>query len=126
MDLDLGKIIEGKVIKITAFGAFIELDKGISGLVHISEIADTYIEDINQFIQTNDTVMVKIISVEPSGKIGLSIKQAQQQQDLVPPIVMDIEEKNDDRFEDKLAKFMKDSNEKQQSLKKHLETKKSR
>ena len=127
MDLETGKILEGKVIRITSFGAFIQLDKGINGLVHISEVADAYVEDINHFLQLNDVVKVKIISKDESGKIGLSIKQAQAKKAFVPPPVIIVEEEcGNDQFEDKLAKFMKDSNEKQQNLKKHMETKKIR
>ena len=125
MDFEIGDIVEGKVIRITAFGAFVELNKGISGLVHISEIANAYVSDINQFINVNDIVRVKIITRDESGKIGLSIKQTIEKE-TPPPVVWEAEKVISDGFEDKLARFMKDSNEKQLALKKHQETKKSR
>jgi S1 RNA binding domain protein len=68
-----GEIIEGKVQGITNFGAFIELAGGIVGLVHISEIADTYVKDVRDFIQVGEQVKVKVLNVS-GNKIGLSIK----------------------------------------------------
>ena len=76
MTLEVGAIIEGVVTGITNFGAFVSLPDGKTGLVHISEIADAYVKDINDYVKKNDTVKVKVLSVDPSGKIGLSIKQA--------------------------------------------------
>ncbi len=71
-----GQIVDGKVQGIKAFGAFVELAPGTVGLVHISEIADTYVKDVNEFLKENDAVKVKILSVDGK-KIALSIKQAQ-------------------------------------------------
>ena len=70
-----GDLVEGKVQGITNFGAFIELPGGSVGLVHISEIADTYVKDVKDFIQEGDNVKVKVLNVDGK-KIGLSIKQA--------------------------------------------------
>lgn len=75
MSVPVGSILEGKVTGITSFGAFVQLKDGPTGLVHISEISDTYVRDINDFLKINDDVKVKVISVK-EGKIGLSIKQA--------------------------------------------------
>ena len=61
---------------MTNFGAFVMLPDGRTGLVHISEIADEYVKDINDYVKKNDTVKVKILSMDDSGRIGLSIKQA--------------------------------------------------
>jgi S1 RNA binding domain protein len=74
-NIEPGQILEGRVQGITTFGAFIELPGGEVGLVHISEIADTYVKDIKDFIREGDTVGVKVLSVAGK-KIGLSIKQA--------------------------------------------------
>lgn len=74
-DIVPGKIVEGKVQGITKFGAFIELAGGSVGLVHISEIADTYVKDVKDFIKEGDSVKVKVLNVAGK-KIGLSIKQA--------------------------------------------------
>ena len=77
MQLEVGSILEGRVTGITAFGAFVALPGGKSGLVHISEVANTYVSDINAFLTKDQTVTVKVLSVTPEGKINLSIKQAQ-------------------------------------------------
>lgn len=76
MQLEVGKIYEGKVTGITKFGAFVELDKDTTGMVHISEIANTFVSEIKDHIQENQTVKVKVLSVGDDGKISLSIKKA--------------------------------------------------
>ena len=77
MQLEVGSILEGRVTGITAFGAFVALPGGKSGLVHISEVVNTYVSDINAFLTKDQTVTVKVLSVTPEGKINLSIRQAQ-------------------------------------------------
>lgn len=116
MPIELGSIVEGVVTGITNFGAFIELPGGATGLVHISEIAEVYVKDVRDFLKTSDKVMVKVISVDPKGKIGLSIKQAN-------PSTRAPKKKFQASFEDKLAKYMKDSEERLQVLKKGTEAK---
>ncbi|MBP3271190.1 MAG: S1 RNA-binding domain-containing protein [Ruminococcus sp.] len=76
MQLEVGKIYEGKVTGITKFGAFVEIEKGTTGMVHISEIANTYVNEITDHIQEGQTVKVKVLSLGDNGKIGLSIKKA--------------------------------------------------
>lgn len=76
MSIEIGSKLEGKVTGITNFGAFVLLPGGITGLVHISEIADSYVKDINEHLKVNDTVVVKVLNVDKDGKIGLSIRQA--------------------------------------------------
>ena len=80
MELQVGSILEGKVTSITKFGAFVALEGGKSGLVHISEIANTFVNDVHDFIQEGQTVKVLILSAE-NGKINLSIKKAQPPQE---------------------------------------------
>lgn len=115
MSLEVGQIVEGKVTGITNFGAFVELSTGQTGLVHISEVADEYVKDVNQFLKQDDLVKVKVLALE-NGKIGLSIRQAQPRP-----------ERNNKQprqsFEDKLAKFMKDSDERQSDLRKNTDSK---
>ena len=106
-----GQILSGKVSGITKFGAFISLENGDTGLVHISEVADTYVKDVNEFLKMGDDVKVKAISIDEKGKIGLSIRQAKEKP---KPTV---------NFEDKIARFMKDSDEKLASLNKNLNSK---
>ena len=74
MELQVGSILEGKVTSITKFGAFVALDNGKSGLVHISEIANTFVNDVHDFLQEGQTVKVLVLSAE-NGKINLSIKR---------------------------------------------------
>ncbi|MEB3103270.1 S1 domain-containing RNA-binding protein [Ferviditalea candida] len=76
MSIQVGTKLEGKVTGITHFGAFVELPGGVTGLVHISEIADNYVKDVKDHLKIDDVVTVKVINVDKDGKIGLSIKQA--------------------------------------------------
>src|ERR1700730_7720053 len=78
MAIELGSKLQGKVTGITHFGAFVLLPGNVTGLVHISEIADTYVKDINDHLKVNDEVTVKVINVDKDGKIGLSIRQAKE------------------------------------------------
>ena len=75
MEPQVGSILEGKVTTITKFGAFVALEGGKSGLVHISEIANTFVNDVHDFLQEGQTVKVLVLSTE-NGKINLSIKKA--------------------------------------------------
>lgn len=75
MEPQVGSILEGKVTTITKFGAFVALEGGRSGLVHISEIANTFVNDVHDFLQEGQTVKVLVLSAE-NGKINLSIKKA--------------------------------------------------
>ncbi|MCI8802084.1 MAG: S1 RNA-binding domain-containing protein [Oscillibacter sp.] len=76
MEPQVGSILEGKVTTITKFGAFVALEGGGSGLVHISEIAHTFVEDVHDFLQAGQAVKVLVLSAE-NGKVNLSIKKAQ-------------------------------------------------
>ncbi len=76
MQVEAGAILEGKVTGITSFGAFVELPGGQTGMVHISEVAPTFVTDIRQHLQENQEVKVKVLNVGEDGKISLSIKRA--------------------------------------------------
>lgn len=76
MEFGVGSILEGKVTGITKFGAFVSLPGNKSGLVHISEIAYSYVNDINEFLSDGQTVTVKVIGIDANNRINLSIKQA--------------------------------------------------
>lgn len=77
MEFGVGSILEGKVTGITKFGAFVALGDNRSGLVHISEIANTYVNDIHDHLQEGQTVKVKVLAIDENGRINLSIKRAQ-------------------------------------------------
>ena len=73
--LVVGNIVEGKVTGITKFGAFVDLGDGKTGMVHISEVAPTFVKEIRDFVKENDTVKVKVLSISEDGKISLSTMQ---------------------------------------------------
>ncbi len=75
MDLTVGAIIEGKVKSITNFGAFIALPENKTGMVHISEVANAYVNDIRQYLTEGQDVKVMVIALDPAGKINLSMKR---------------------------------------------------
>ncbi len=130
MSIEVGSIVEGVVTGITNFGAFIELPGGQTGLVHISEVADSYVRDVKDYLKDKDRVKVKVIAVD-KGKIGLSIKQAK------PIVAQSTSERkgNPERrgyhqparkpenFEDRLTKFMKESDERQQDIRRSTDNK---
>ncbi len=76
MQLEVGSILEGKVTGITKFGAFIELPGGKTGMVHISEVASSYVKEISDYLSMGQMAKVKVIGITPEGKVSLSIKQA--------------------------------------------------
>jgi len=119
MDFAAGSIVQGTVTGITKFGAFVELPGGVTGLIHISEVADAYVNDVKDYLNEGDQVNVKVVSIDDNGKIALSIKQAQPRK-AVPPRGA----RSEVSFEDKLAKFMKDSNEKLTAQKRHQDGRK--
>ena len=142
MSIEAGSKLTGKVTGITNFGAFVELPEGSTGLVHISEVADKYVKDINEHLKVGDVVEVKVINVEKDGKIGLSIKKAKDRPERSErPESRDRKEyrpnsnsgrprqnrSNDYRpkenFEAKMARFLKDSEDRLSSLKRHTESK---
>ena len=126
MTIEVGAIVEGVVTGITNFGAFVTLPNGKTGLVHISEVADAYVRDIKEFLKENDSVKVKVLTLDPKGKIGLSIRQAQpsppREQRPRRPEGRRFEGRRES-FEDKLAKFMKDADERQTDIKKKMDDK---
>ncbi len=136
MSIEVGSKLQGKVTGITNFGAFIELPEGSTGLVHISEVADNYVKDINDHLKVGDQVEVKVINVEKDGKIGLSIKKAvdrparPERTDSKPYSqrprhgrTNDNRNSRPENFETKMAKFLKDSEDRLSSLKRHTESK---
>ena len=138
-----GAILEGRVQGITNFGAFIELPGGMVGLVHISEIANTYVKNVKDFIQEGDVVKAKVLNIAGK-KIGLSIKQANPAQ---PPRGNPSRETAANEragagerhyvpghkysgahlsLDDKIAKFLKESDERMQTLKNRIEPRRRR
>ncbi len=136
MVLEPGKIIEGKVTGITQFGAFVTMENGKTGLIHISEVATEYVKDIKDHLKEGDTVKAKVLSVDKNGKVSLSVKQAildernaakKTQPKRAPrkPDDFDWSKKPSApaSFEEMMAKFKQDSDEKLQDVKKGLDSK---
>ena len=84
MQLEVGTVLEGKVTGITKFGAFVELPTGQTGMVHISEIAPTFVKEIHDFVTEGQMVKVKVLNIGENNKISLSMKQAEPHQDGAP------------------------------------------
>ena len=134
MSIEVGSKVQGKVTGITNFGAFVELPDGKTGLVHISEVADNYVKDINEHLKVGDEVEVKVMNVEADGKIGLSIRKAKPQPERperperAPRPRRDNNRQNErhqpkENFEQKMARFLKDSDERLSTLKRATESK---
>ncbi len=117
VSLDVGSIVEGTVVKITPYGAFVELSDGKSGLVHISEIADTYVKDVRDYLKEQERVKVKVLGFNERGKLDLSVKQA------LSPEERMVRARSKVPFEDKLKAFMKESEERLLDLKRNTEAK---
>ncbi|MEZ4427598.1 MAG: 30S ribosomal protein S1 [Nannocystaceae bacterium] len=82
-DYPTGKIIEVKILKLTEFGAFAEIEPGVEGLIHISEISEERVEDPRAVLEPGQKVRAEIIQMDATDrKIGLSIKSARRQDDL--------------------------------------------
>ncbi|MDR0248870.1 MAG: S1 RNA-binding domain-containing protein [Oscillospiraceae bacterium] len=128
MDYTIGSILTGTVATITKYGAFVNLPGGRSGLVHISEIAATYVNDVREHLTEGQEVTVKLLSLDKDGRLNLSIKKA------LPPQPHGGREKGPHNagagrsagrsaapqsFEDKLKAFMSDSENKQSDLHRH-------
>lgn len=131
MQLEVGTIMTGKVTGITKYGVFVDLGSGKSGMVHISEVAATYVKEIRDFVTDGQEIKVKILAISDDGKISLSMKQA------APPPVREKAAAGAPRprqgggyrddsqsapaaapasFDDMLSRFMQSSDEKISSL----------
>lgn len=100
-----GSIVEGMVQGITKFGAFIVLPNNMVGLVHISEIADTYVKEVSDYLNPGDVVRVRVLSITDN-KVALSIKQARERERRVNTVSLD----------DKINRFLKESEDRQAAL----------
>ncbi len=143
MELTVGAILEGKIKTITNFGAFVALPENKTGMVHISEVANTYVSDITQHLSVGQDVKVMVIGTE-NGKINLSIKrlEAKPQREFTPkgnrpanagqsqprnnprptaPTPPPAPKTADQLFEEKLKAFMSESDSKISSMKQYAD-----
>lgn len=124
MQLEVGKTVKGVVTKITNFGAFVSLEGGKSGMIHISEVSTDYVRDITAYLSEGQSVEAIIINIDANNRIGLSIKKllerkrAMKQPDEYVP-----SGKEEQSFEDMMSRFKSTSDEKMSDLKKGLESK---
>jgi len=83
-EAEVGKIYEGKVTRCVDFGAFVEIMPGTEGLLHISQIAQERVEKVTDYVNEGDIIKVKVLDVDQRGRIKLSMKEAQLEQDTLP------------------------------------------
>lgn len=120
MDELIGKVVEGKVVGLTKFGAFVWLSCGKKGLIHISQISDSFVKDVSEHLNVNDVVKARVISKKKNGDLGLSIKNINSEE------VVNVKRTRyagDGSFEKKLILFLKQSEEVLSDLKKNTEAK---
>jgi S1 RNA binding domain protein len=153
MQLNVGDIVEGKVTGLTNFGAFVKVTSGEVGMVHISEVASSYVKDIKEHLAEGQDVKVKVLSINEAGKISMSIKQAEPKpaeprekkefrsfdkgadkrpagnkprRGNNPPVWQgNRQEDKPQSFEDMMAKFKQTSDERQAGMKKPAESRRS-
>ena len=138
----VGSIVAGKVAKVTNYGAFVDLEGGGSGMIHISEVANTYVKDINDYLQVGEEVTVKVIGINEAGKVSLSIKetmqkgpqpgQGQRREGGKPPRSGGYVPRSfnrpaqvpstGDAFEDMLSRYKKSSDDRMSDLKRVIDT----
>lgn len=128
MGLEVGTICSGKVTSIAKYGAFVALDEGKSGMVHISEISYSFVNDVSEHLQIGQEVNVKVIGIDENGRIALSIRQTEPkpektQQPNKPKSFAPRVKKTELSFEDKLKQFMQDSDSKISGLKQYSDRK---
>jgi S1 RNA binding domain protein len=116
---EVGETAEGTVAKIMPYGAFVDLDDGTKGLVHISQVDRSYVQNVTDFIREGEKVTVKVVGVKDDGRLDLSIKALQEPD----PTEHRPTPKQDPDFERMLKKFMQRSNERQADIKRNVRNK---
>lgn len=144
MSIDIGSTVEGTIVRLAEYGAIVRLQGGKTGLIHISEIADTYVRDVGDYFKENDRVRVRVLSVNDKGRYELSTKEVEQpvldgpaprarhRPPERPRGVVDLGPDSASRpigtdsphsFEEQISLFMKDSQERLLDLKRNIEAK---
>lgn len=130
MSLEAGTVLPGKVTGISKFGVFVALENGQSGMVHISEIANTYVTAIEDHVKVGQEVRVKVLNIDEKGRINLSMKRAEEGEKPSAPTAKPVsnsappkpaatfnppprQPKQPASFEDLLQKFKQESEERQ-------------
>jgi S1 RNA binding domain protein len=140
--MDIGSTVEGTIVKLAEYGAIVRLQGGKTGLIHISEIADTFVRDVKDYFKEHDRVRVKILNINNKGRYELSTKNIEQPEQEAPrekkkpaerePEVVNLGPENGNDlqhghanvgFEDSLQRYMRDSQERQLDIKRNIEGK---
>jgi S1 RNA binding domain protein len=137
--IQIGSTVEGTVVKLADYGIIVRLAGGKVGLVHISEVADTYVRDVHDYFKENDRVCVKVLKINDKGRYELSVKQADEKnvvasheapsrsrhQEAYEHVPRDprYTAERPQTFEDRLSRFMKDSEERIHDLKRSVDEK---
>lgn len=124
MQFEVGKTVKGVVTKITNFGAFVSLEGGKSGMVHISEVSTDYVRDITAYLKEGQQVEAIIITIDDNKKIGLSIKKLMERQKAMkqPDEYVPLTNKSQS-FEDMLNRFKTSSDERISDINRGVESK---
>lgn len=132
MQIAVDTVLEGKVTSITGFGAFVALPEGKTGMVHISEVSTSYVKDIHDYLKEGQPVKVRVIAIDPNGRISLSVKRvggepkAPEPHKGPPDFSSDSRRKgNSDSFEDMMSRFKAASDEKISDLNRVTDSKRS-
>lgn len=146
METNIESTVEGTVIKIAEYGAIVRLQDGKTGLIHISEIADSFVRDIKDFFKEQDRVKVRILNINDKGRYELSTKQVEQPVPEPPQSHHHQQRKRIERvretvnlgpdesasthhrpsystFDDRLSQFLKDSSDRLFDIKRQMESK---
>lgn len=122
MPIEIGQVVEAKVVRLMPFGALVELPEGASGLIHISEIAHEFIRNVGDHLAAGDVVQAKVVGMREAGKYQLSLKAMTE----APKDTFVARRPVTPELESKISRFMKQAQERQSDLKKKREGKRGR
>ena len=120
---EISGLLEGTVVKLAKYGAFVEFPDRRVGLVHISEVANAYVSDIGDYLRVGDKVKVRVLGVDQEGRYELSVKRAQADRGAADA---QAGKPTEDLFEGKLKRFLRDSQERQAEVRRNKESKRGR
>lgn len=123
MSLPNGSVVEGVVTRIANFGAFVQLPDNSTGMVHISEVSQSYVRDINEFLKVGDKTQVMVMGMDENNRINLSIRRAMKGNARPLRPASDAFSARGDApatFDDMVSRFMKESEEKLSDYKRSI------
>lgn len=126
MVVEPGAILDGTVEKLLDYGVIVSLPEGESGLIHISEVADEYVQAISDYFQEGDAVRVKVLTEKEKGRYELSAKQAEPRKPLHAGTSRPAPSADAQPFEEKLSDFMKRSSQRINELRRSRDNRRKR